>query len=119
MFVLCNLPAQYKALCRRLDDEGSEVDRVHGENSKGVCRTPAKGVEMESVEREQSKDEMTVGLDDEGGVERASVEREQSKDEIAITLQDMLSALKEVRPSAMKEVILEVPKVIRCSFVYK
>lgn len=32
-------------------------------------------------------------------------------EEVRITLEDMFSALREVRPSAMKEVTLEVPKV--------
>ena len=30
---------------------------------------------------------------------------------VSVTLADMLCALKEVRPSAMREIILEVPKV--------
>ena len=34
-------------------------------------------------------------------------------EKVRITLEDMFSALREVRPSAMKEVTLEVPKVRR------
>lgn len=44
-----------------------------------------------------------------GGEER----EEEEEERITITFEDMLAALREVRPSAMREVTLEVPKVGR------
>lgn len=58
---------------------------------------------------EGSMKEERVGERLEKGGENGDVQVNQ--EEVRISMDDMLSALREVRPSAMREVTLEVPKV--------
>ena len=71
------MPAQYKALHRKLDGSGG--------GGGGV--------------------EMMYGGEGGDGVEMNETMK------VIVTFEDMLSSLREIRPSAMREVVLEVPKV--------
>ncbi len=93
----CHSTAQYKALCRVLDSNTCEAERSLGSAERTIQR--------QSLEQSVANASITCAAEDGGMSEK-----------VPIMFQDMLAALKEVRPSAMREVILEVPKV-RCVYI--
>ena len=89
------------------DEQGREG--VDGEIAK------LEGREGEGPERGTEEELKGRGVEGRNGDKVNLASGEKNPEGVRISMEDMLAALREVRPSAMKEVTLEVPKVSRSS----